>query len=181
MLPQTLPYTSIPWSLMLQTSLGYSCSEHPDELLHQCLQTDQTEIARIICAITFMYGWAWTSVSVRLNTCWSKHIIDFIPSEFIFPLKCLLIWLVWCFYSHSCLNTDGPIVLQSTGWMQLLWLKIEEKIWSSALQLVIFWFNMTFMMIVFLFFPGFSFFGQEINCVCIKPEISSPQYGRVAL
>lgn len=57
---------------------------------------------------------------------------------------------------------DGPIVLQSTAWMQLLWLNKDTGEIRSTLQLMIFQFNMTFMMIIFLFFPGFNFLAKRL-------------------
>lgn len=59
---------------------------------------------------------------------------------------------------------DEPIVLQSVAWMQLLWLhKDKGKIQSSALQFMIFQFNMTFVVIIFLFFPGFNFLTERLT------------------
>lgn len=101
----------------------------------------QSQIARISWAESFTYGWVWKSVSVHVNAQWAKQAVGFDPSEFTFLLKCLLIWLVWYFYSHSFPNVDGPIVLQSTVWMRLLRLNKDRKksnllpcnLWASHL------------------------------------------------
>lgn len=106
----------------------------------------QSEISRIICSMAFMYAWAWTSIFLCVNTqqavCYRFHSI-----WIYFPTEASLDLVVWYFYSYSCLNTDGPIVLQSAEWMQLLWLNKDtgtiqpstSHLWSSPLIWHLWW------------------------------------------
>lgn len=140
--PHDLPGNSSPEHLTLASH--YTTANMPAK--EYVFIIIQSEISRIICAMAFMYAWAWTSISMCVNTqqavCYRFHSI-----WIYFPTEASLDLVVWYFYSYSCLNTDGPIVLQSAERMQLLWLNKDtgtiqpstSHLWSSPLIWHLWW------------------------------------------
>lgn len=121
-LSKILSYTSTPWSprKFLPWALNsgqplYHCKHASKRICfyHNTVRNFQNHLCNgiYVClslnVIFYMCEYSAGKVCYRFHSIW-----------IYFPTEASLDLVVWYFYSYSCLNTDGPIVLESKEWTQ---------------------------------------------------------------